>query len=231
MQYLYIDESGSMTKEYAKVNPNFVMCIVRVKDEKNLRKILKRFIMLHYDEINKADKRNKIFKNGSFIELKGSSLTPSLKHTLANFLCQKELLELYYIFIDNDKVKDGIFDDPSLVYNYVLCLLLEKHLKNKNLPFDDYLIDIDQRNLKKISINSLEEYLNIELKIRQNLVQSLNIEYYDSKDNLLVQVSDFFSNLYFSYLRFPQEYKQLFNKLKDNNYIKDIYYYPQSKHK
>lgn len=231
MQYLYIDESGSMTKEYANVNPNFVMCIVRVKDEKNLRKLLKRFIQQNYEEIKQADKRNRIFKNGSFIELKGSSLTPSLKHKLANYLCQKELIELYYIFIDNEKVKDGFFDNPSLAYNYVLNLLLEKHLKNNNLPFDDYLIEIDQRNLKKISINSLEEYLNIELKIRQNLVQSLNIEYYDSKDNLLVQVSDFFSNLYFSYLRFPHEYKQLFNKLKDNNYIKDIYYYPQPKHK
>ena len=163
--------------------------------------------------------------------LEGFECENSTIRDFARYKSAKSKKDVTYIFIDNEKVKDGFFDNPSLAYNYVLNLLLEKHLKNNNLPFDDYLIEIDQRNLKKISINSLEEYLNIELKIRQNLVQSLNIEYYDSKDNLLVQVSDFFSNLYFSYLRFPHEYKQLFNKLKDNNYIKDIYYYPQPKHK
>lgn len=229
MEYLFIDESGSLTKKYASTHPYFVMCILRVKDIKNLRKILKKFIQLNYQAIIAADHKNRIFKNGSFIELKGSSLSPDLKHQLARYLCHGHIFEVYYIHINNNLVDLDFTKNPSLAFNYVLGLLLDKHLRNGNLPNDDYLIDIDQRNLQVISINSLEEYLNIELKLKQNLIKSLNVAYYDSKDNLLIQVSDFFSNLYFSYLRNELEYQELFNDLKKNNYIKDIFYYPKEK--
>ena len=44
----------------------------------------------------------------------------------------------------------------------------------------------------------------------------------------MVQVSDFFSNLYFSYLNNKLIYQELFNDLKKLNYLKDIYYYPEN---
>lgn len=228
MEYLYIDESGSLTSDFAFIHPNFVMCVVRVKDITNLRKLLKRFIYENYQEIKAADDNNKIFANGDFLEIKGSSLTPKLKKRLANFLCNGKILEIYYIHVYNEQVKQHFYDDPSLVYNYALYLLLEKNLQNKNLPYDDYLIDVDNRNLKQVSINSLEDYLNIELKLKKRMVRSLNVAYYDSKDNLMVQVSDFFSNLYFSYLKNKNTYHELMEKLKKENYIKDIFYYPKS---
>ena len=59
------------------------------------------------------------------------------------------------------------------------------------------------------------------------MVRSLNVAYYDSKDNLMVQISDFFSNLYFSYLKNKKIYNDLIEDLKKDNYIKDIYYYPK----
>lgn len=229
MEYLYIDESGSLTSEFAFVHPNFVMCVVRVKDIKNLRKLLKRFIYENYQEIKSADDNNKIFEHGDFIEIKGSSLTANLKKKLANFICKGKILEIYYIHVLNEEVQQYFYDDPSLIYNYVLYLMLKKNLENKNLPYDNYLIEVDDRNLKHISKNSLEDYLNIELKLKKRLVRSINIEYYDSKDNLMVQVSDFFSNLYFSYLKSENTYDELITNLKKNNYIKDIYYYPNIK--
>ena len=231
MEYLYIDESGSLTSEFAFIHQNFVMCVVRVKDIKNLRKLLKRFIYENYQEIKSADDNNKIFEHGDFIEIKGSSLTANLKKKLARFLCNGNILEIYYIHVLNEEVKQYFYDDPSLIYNYVLYLLLERNLANKNLPYDDYLIDVDDRNLKHVSINSLEDYLNIELKLKKRMVRSINVAYYDSKDNLMVQVSDFFSNLYFSYLKNESLYVDLMNKLKEENYIKDIYYYPEKNKK
>lgn len=226
MEYLYIDESGSLTSEFAFIHPNFVMCVVRVKDITNLRKLLKRFIYENYQEIKNTDDNNKIFNGGEFLEIKGSSLTQSLKMKLANYLCRSNILEIYYIHVLNEEVQQHFYDDPSLIYNYVLYLILQKNLENKNLPYDDYLIEVDDRNLKHISINSLEDYLNIELKLKKRLLRSINIEYFDSKDNLMVQVSDFFSNLYFSYLKNKDIYEPLINKLKKDNYIKDIFYYP-----
>lgn len=229
MEYLYIDESGSLTSEFAFIHPNFVMCVVRVKDITNLRKLLKRFIYENYQEIKEIDEKNKIFNHGDFVEIKGSSLNSKLKKRLADFLCNGNILEIYYIHVFNEEVKEHFYDDPSLIYNYVLYLMLNKNLENKNLPYDDYLIDVDDRNLKHISINSLEDYLNIELKLKKRMVRSINIEYYDSKDNLMVQVSDFFSNLYFSYLKNHDLYNDLITNLKEKGYIKDIFYYPNKK--
>jgi hypothetical protein len=229
MEYLYIDESGSLTSEFAFIHPNFVMCVVRVKDITNLRKLLKRFIYENYQEIKEIDENNKIFNHGDFVEIKGSSLNSKLKKRLAHFLCNGNILEIYYIHVFNEEVKQHFYDDPTLIYNYVLYLMLNKNLENKNLPYDDYLIDVDDRNLKHISVNSLEDYLNIELKLKKRMVRSINIEYYDSKDNLMVQVSDFFSNLYFSYLKNPDLYNDLITNLKEKGYIKDIFYYPNEK--
>ena len=226
MEYLYIDESGSLTSEFAFIHPNFVMCVVRVKDITNLRKLLKRFIYENYQEIKEIDENNKIFNHGDFVEIKGSSLNSKLKKRLAHFLCNGNILEIYYIHVFNEEVKQHFYDDPTLIYNYVLYLMLNKNLENKNLPYDDYLIDVDDRNLKHISVNSLEDYLNIELKLKKRLIRSINIEYYDSKDNLMVQVSDFFSNLYFSYLKNHDLYNDLITNLKEKGYIKDIFYYP-----
>ena len=229
MEYLYIDESGSLTSEFAFIHPNFVMCVVRVKDITNLRKLLKRFIYENYQEIKEIDENNKIFNHGNFVEIKGSSLNSKLKKRLADFLCNGNILEIYYIHVFNEEVKQHFYDDPTLIYNYVLYLMLNKNLENKNLPYDDYLIDVDDRNLKHISVNSLEDYLNIELKLKKRLIRSINIEYYDSKDNLMVQVSDFFSNLYFSYLKNHDLYNNLITNLKEKGYIKDIFYYPNEK--
>ena len=229
MEYLYIDESGSLTSEFAFIHPNFVMCVVRVKDITNLRKLLKRFIYENYQEIKEIDENNKIFNHGNFVEIKGSSLNSKLKKRLADFLCNGNILEIYYIHVFNEEVKQHFYDDPTLIYNYVLYLMLNKNLENKNLPYDDYLIDVDDRNLKHISVNSLEDYLNIELKLKKRLIRSINIEYYDSKDNLMVQVSDFFSNLYFSYLKNHDLYNDLITNLKEKGYIKDIFYYPNEK--
>ena len=215
MEYLYIDESGSLTSEFAFIHPNFVMCVVRVKDITNLRKLLKRFIYENYQEIKEIDENNKIFNHGDFVEIKGSSLNSKLKKRLAHFLCNGNILEIYYIHVFNEEVKQHFYDDPTLIYNYVLYLMLNKNLENKNLPYDDYLIDVDDRNLKHISVNSLEDYLNIELKLKKRLIRSINIEYYDSKDNLMVQVSDFFSNLYFSYLKNHDLYNDLITNLKE----------------
>ena len=228
MEYLYIDESGSLTKDFASIHPNFIICVVRVKDIVNLRKLLKRFILNHYDELKKTDTNSKMFEKENFVEIKGSALNQNLKTSLARYLCQGNVLEIYYIHVFNQEVKHYFYEDSSRVFNYVLGLLLKKQLENNNLPYDDYLIDIDNRNLKEISINSLEDYLNIELILKKRMIRSLNVEYYDSKDNLMVQVSDFFSNLYFSYLNNKLNYQKLFNDLKQSNYLKDIYYFPEN---
>ena len=132
------------------------------------------------------------------------------------------------IFLPPQKTLNVCANNKIIKIKIISLNFDKKNLENKNLPYDDYLIDIDDRNLKNISINSLEDYLNIELKLKKRYVRSLNVAYYDSKDNLMVQVSDFFSNLYFSYLKNKNQYQDLIDELTKENYIKDIYYYPEN---
>ena len=171
MEYLYIDESGSLTSEFSFIHPNFVMCVVRVKDITNLRKLLKRFIYENYQEIKEIDENNKIFNHGNFVEIKGSSLNSKLKKRLARFLCNGNILEIYYIHVFNEEVKQHFYDDPTLIYNYVLYLMLNKNLENKNLPYDDYLFAceiIDSTNYDYINDKIkriLNEYGNLTLPL------------------------------------------------------------------
>jgi len=70
MQYLFIDESGTMTKEYANHFPFFVICVINVFDRDKLKRVLKRFIQKNMDKLKLSDKENKMFKDGKFLELK-----------------------------------------------------------------------------------------------------------------------------------------------------------------
>jgi hypothetical protein len=131
MEYLFIDESGSLTKDFASIHPNFIMYVVRVKDIVNLRKLLKRFILNHYDELKKTDENNKMFDRENFLEIKGSALNSKLKNELARYLCQGKVLEIYYIHVLNQEVKHYFYEDTSRVFNYVFGLILKKELENK----------------------------------------------------------------------------------------------------
>lgn len=84
MQKLYIDESGSLTnrsEEYRQ--PFFIISIVKVNDEKVLKRNLKRFIAKNLKILRKLEKSDRMFSNGEFIELKGSALNGALKTSFA----------------------------------------------------------------------------------------------------------------------------------------------------
>ena len=216
MEYFFIDESGSLTKEHSSTIPDFIICLVRVKDLTNLRKIMRRFIIDNYEAILKVDSR-----------IKGSSLSPTLRRKFVRFLGNGHLFELYYIHVYNSKIGEKENKNISQTFNYLIETILKNNLQAGTLPYDDYLIDVDDRNLKKIQINSLEDHLNIELRIKESLVKSINVSYYDSKDNFLIQLSDFFSNFYYSYLKYNKKYDGVFTELIEKRYVKDIMYYPK----
>ena len=63
---LFLDESGSMTREYCDDFPYFVICMVKVKDKKKLKKSYKYFIKKNFDKLKSIDKNNKMFKNTKY---------------------------------------------------------------------------------------------------------------------------------------------------------------------
>ena len=95
-----------------------------------------------------------------------------------------------------------------------------------NYPSDEYLLQIDERNVKTDARRSLEDYLSIELCLKQNLYKKIQVSYFDSCDNSLVQLSDFFANLYFSYLVGSQKYRKVIQNLKETKILRDDFVFP-----
>lgn len=225
---IFIDESGSITTTHADTIPQFVICLIKVNDEKNLRKVIKKFITKYLQELKRCDLNKKMFVNNKFVELKGSSLSKDLKEALVNYICQYNLFEIYYINLDNKLVNPDITKNTACLYNFLIELCLEENLINNNLKKDEILLNIDERNLQIIAHNSLEDYLNIKLQIENQLSEDINVVYFDSRKDILIQLADFFSNLYFSYLRQPDAYEHVFEKLFKEEYIKRITYFPKN---
>lgn len=230
MEYLYIDESGSNTNKEVDQFPYFVICLVRVFDKEKLKKVLKRFISKYYNDLKNID-NGKMFKNNKFRELKGSSLNIEMKYKLSNYLAQSSLFEVYYIIVDNKKIENKFFLNKDRTFNFLLDIFLYDNLHKNNLPYSNYIIQIDERNLKLEATKVLQEYLAIQLSLKNELIEDITVEYFDSENNSFIQISDFFSNLYYSYLMRPDNYTDIVEHLKNQNIIKDVFAFPKNKKK
>lgn len=230
MEYLYIDESGSITNQNTEQLSYFVICIIRVFDKDKIKKVLKRFISKYYNELKSID-NGKMFKNNKFKELKGSALNIEMKYKLAEYLAKSNLFEVYYIMVDNKTIDNKFFLNKSRTFDFLLDIFLYDNLHKCNLPYSNYTIQIDERNLKIEETKVLQEYLAIQLGLKNDLIEDINVEYFDSANNSLIQISDFFSNLYYSYLMRPDNYIDIINELIDKNIIKDIFIFPKNKNK
>ena len=126
---------------------------------------------------------NKIFKNGNFVEIKGSELSYDLKIKLASYLCKYNVFEIIYIDVDNSNINDKLYENKARAFNYLLDLCLGFTIRKKILPKCDYSIQIDERNIRNDAKRTLEEYLNIELGLKKNYVNNISVEYFDSANN------------------------------------------------
>ena len=228
MTNLYIDESGSLTnncEEYKQ--PFFIISIIKVKDEKVLHRNLKRFISGNMKILKKLEKSNKMFINGKFMELKGSALNGALKKTFVEEITKDEPFELFYIKVYNSQVSNKFIENKARAFNFLLKIFFEHNLRNKNLLDSDYFLQIDERNIKTQSKNTLEDYLNTELILNFNLLTNpLFVKYFDSAHNKFIQVSDVFSNLYYSHC-ITNKYGEIFDNLKQKGILKDIFAFPK----
>ena len=91
MEHLYIDESGTMTVSHNKTHPYFIISIIRAKNVDRLKRIYKRFVSSHREELKKADERKLMFEGSDFFELKGSCFTPKAKKRICGFFLQKRI--------------------------------------------------------------------------------------------------------------------------------------------
>lgn len=225
MEYLYIDESGSMTSQYSNINPYFVISIVRASNPRKLKNLHKRFVEKHMEELLALDTNSRMFKNGKFEELKGSMFTPELKRAFVSDFCRPDILEIFYIVVKNNAVSIGLYKNTARAFNYILKLALEHFIKTGCLTDDTYLIQLDERNERTETRHFLQNYLNTEFRMSGLLSHDINVNYYDSSKNRLIQIADVFANLYFSELM-TNAYSSELKTMETNGCLKKVFRFP-----
>lgn len=227
MVNLYIDESGSMTTEFLINNPYFLISIIKPNNIRKIKTNYKRFIKQNYNLLKSADKNQKMFQNGIFKELKGSEFTPDLKKQFIEYMCRDNMFDIFYIIIDNKLVDKSFYNNTARAFNYSIKLALTHFRKRNYLPDDEYSIQLDERNQKTKTKYFLEEYLNTELYLQENLItHNISVQYFDSCNNIIVQIADVFANIMFSELM-TNNYTNNIEKITSEKYIKKIFKFPK----
>lgn len=224
---IYIDESGSMRDGVTnKNNRYFIIAILLVQNPNILKKVFSRFISKYLTNLKSCDKTGKMFCGEKFVELKGSSLTPEMKRIFVNYFCKNNHFQVLHIKIDNSKVSGNLYKNTARAFNYVLKLALE-NLYNKGILVDrNWVLNIDERNVKTGSKRLLREHLLMECSLGKNIVDDICVEYFDSSNNKLIQMADVFSNLYYSNLLTNNSYNKEFQYMINNRYLLSPFIFP-----
>ena len=184
MQYLFLDESGNLHKN--SPDRYFVIGGVYTNNYTDIKK--------SYVEINRElkEKINMDFNE----ELKAAYLNMEEKMDIVIKL--QEMEGLYIVGIIIDKYKLGIkIDQTHLYYNYVIRKLVDYLIKCKLIHTDKKQmlhLNIDKTSMKIEDINSLEMYLKTHYNIEKRYPFEINVSYWDSKKNYMVQVADIMVN-------------------------------------
>lgn len=238
MNNIYIDESGSMCKNPRNIGDRFFFIgMVKVNNQDRVKRRMKRLISKNLNDLKLIDeqhylnetekghaKPSSMFVNGKFNELKGSVLTREMKFKFIDYICVDNILEVFLIKVDNQKLNEHFFDNIARSFNYILKLALKNIYTNKLLDGDLFL-HLDNRNVRTNTVYLLEEYLNTELVTADNYYTKIKAEYFQSENCSLIQIADVIANIHYS-SQFSYEYKKELQKLQDNGYIKNSFTFP-----
>ena len=234
--FLYIDESGSINNHDLRNNPYFVVAIIHTKDRKRLKTVYKRFVSKHMERLKELDQpqyRGKkliktggaMFQDGKFRELKGTYFDPEMKREFLEFFTKDPCFEVFYIKIDNSALKDHFCQNTARVFNYPLRLALGYFIKYGYLPNEECCLQLDERNERTDSKHFLEQYLNTELIMNGSCKGPFNVDYFDSSNNIIIQIADVMANLLYSHLK-NNCYEAELKMLQDKGVIKFIFEFP-----
>ena len=202
MQYLFLDESGNLHKN--SPDRYFVIGGIFTNNYDDIKK--------SYVEINRElkEKLNMDFDT----ELKAAYLNMEEKMDIVVKLQQMNGMYIVGVIVDKEKIGVKI-EEIHLYYNYIIGKLLDYLVKIGLIKTNekDYLfINIDKSSMKIEDINSLEMYLKIHFNIERKMKFELNVAYWDSSKNYMIQVADIMCNTIWNIAQSPNPFK-VFNSL------------------
>lgn len=182
MSYLFLDESGDLGFDFSKKGTSkvFVITCLFTENKKAIDKIVKKT----HSQLRKKFKR----KFGVLHAVKEKPLTRSrLLRKLSEIDCQ-----VMTIYLNKKKVYTRLYNEKSVLYNYVANILLDRiYSKRLALSADPLILVASRRETNKFLNENFKNYLK--LQVVHNHKISLSVEIKSPHEEKSLQAVDFVS--------------------------------------
>lgn len=207
--YVYLDESGSIHKNsktrYFAVGGYFSLEQDKLKIKAKYRKEnlkLKKEKELPFDE-----------------EIKSYDMTEEEKMVIFNKIQDIDTFQGCVKVFDKKSIRNDIIDS-NIFFNYTVkvlindCIIPSLNLQNNTEPIE-FIISIDNRNIRVGDLNNLETYLKTEFCLYND---DFTITYYDSKSNYGIQLADLIVNTFYNRYKDISIVENVVKELKSKNF-------------
>ena len=206
--YVYLDESGSIHKNsktrYFAVGGYFSLEQDKLKIKAKYKK-----------ENLKLKKEKEIDLN---TEIKSYDMKEKEKIKIFNKIQNIDTFQGCVKVFDKQSMRKEIVDS-NIFFNYAVkvlitdCIIPSLDLQN-NEPIE-FIISIDNRNIRVGELNNLETYLKTEFCLFED---DFKITYYDSKTNYGIQLADLIVNTFYNKYKDISIVENLLKELKPKNF-------------
>lgn len=207
--YVYLDESGSIHKNsktrYFAVGGYFTF-------EKDKLKVKAKY----KQENLKLKKERKMDLN---TEIKSYNMTECEKINIFNKIQDIDTFHGCVKVFDKNAMRKDIIDS-NIFFNYAVkvlitdCVIPVLNLQEINESIE-FIISIDNRNIRVGELDNLETYLKTEFCIYND---DFFITYYDSKTNYGIQLADLIVNTFYNHYKDNSIVENLMKQLKTKNF-------------
>ena len=152
-------------------------------------------------------------------EIKSYDMTEEEKIKIFNKIQDIETFHGCVKVFDKKFMKKEIVDS-NIFFNYAVkvliqdCILPELNLQENDEPIE-FIISIDNRNIRVGELNNLETYLKTEFCIYDD---DFKITYYDSKTNYGIQLADLTVNTFYNSYKNIKIVENVIKELKPKNF-------------
>jgi len=152
-------------------------------------------------------------------EIKSYDMTEQEKIKIFNKIQDIETFHGCVKVFDKKYMKKEIVDS-NIFFNYAVkvliqdCILPELNLQENDEPIE-FIISIDNRNIRVGELNNLETYLKTEFCIYDD---DFEITYYDSKTNYGIQLADLTVNTFYNSYKDISLVENIIKELKPKNF-------------
>lgn len=228
--YIYVDESGSITKD-ENGNRYFIICLIITNEKIKLERAFKKeniSLAKHYPKLGAMLKSNK--------EIKGSDITENQKSKLYKKMVNKygDLFEIGLVILDNKNSTTQFSLVKARCFNFLIQEYMSNYFRHhckffnrKNSFCRNINFTIDERNVKTNAKHRLDGYLTEHLNAFDPVcTDSINVAYTDSKNVALVQFADYVANTFYRNMKRIKESNKNVKLLQQNLCDNRVFVFP-----